>query len=87
MERLCYGRRPGAASPRRDLDEDVRSYFRFVGASLMFLFFDSYCLGTTPHGSDFQLFHPEFEAQVKVPFGQFLERAYRKCSFRCYVLY
>ncbi|KAJ7312323.1 hypothetical protein DFH08DRAFT_822370 [Mycena albidolilacea] len=36
----------------------------------------TFCLGTTPHGSDFQLFHPEFEAQVKMPFGQFLKRAY-----------
>ncbi|KAJ7720154.1 hypothetical protein B0H14DRAFT_3521026 [Mycena olivaceomarginata] len=36
----------------------------------------TFCLGTTPSGSDFQVFHLEFEGQVKVPFGQFLKRAY-----------
>ncbi|KAF8146577.1 hypothetical protein K438DRAFT_1990483 [Mycena galopus ATCC 62051] len=31
------------------------------------------CLGTTPLGTDFQVFHPNFDEAVKLPFVQFLK--------------
>ncbi|KAF8178866.1 hypothetical protein K438DRAFT_1977723 [Mycena galopus ATCC 62051] len=34
------------------------------------------CLGTTPLGTDFQAFHPNFDEAVKLPFVQFLKRAF-----------
>ncbi|KAF8210687.1 hypothetical protein K438DRAFT_1958900 [Mycena galopus ATCC 62051] len=34
------------------------------------------CLGTTPLGTDFQVFHPNFDEAVKLPFVQFLKRAF-----------